>query len=73
MIAGSEVTRLLKEFEQIVDTQEMPKHLEQTKLCQNKFISDVKNLIEGYTDLGNPFLDESNQLLSLKSQIIATE
>ena len=72
MIAGPEVARVIQEFHDQqhcggkVDT----RHHEQTPSIQAAFAKDVRSLVSAIEDLGNPFEEESTDLLVLDTKEI---
>ena len=74
MIAGAEVARVIGEFEKSaipenrrVDTH----HHDQTASVQISFAKDVRSLLTVIEDMGNPFEQESQDLLVLDTKEIA--
>ena len=45
-------------------------HHEQTKSFQDCFVKDVKNLVNAFEDEGNPYMEESAELLTLDTKAI---
>ena len=72
MVAGPEITRLLTEFEKNeIDTRSaLELRHAQTEGAQKKFIGEVKKLTGIICSYGNPFLEESKELLVLDSRNI---
>lgn len=73
MVAGPEMARLLQEFEDSLsrDAKEYSlSHHEETKGTQCSFKKDVKNLVAVFEEFGNPFMEQSNDLLVLDSNEI---
>ena len=77
MVAGPEVARLLDEYtetwEQEVDKIEDCKHHEQIPSEQVRFNKQVKALANEMEDMGNPFLEESKDLIALDTKNITDE
>ena len=76
MISGPEVARLIAEFEASTDTGEemkpgSTKHHEEAKSTQLSFAKDVRSLISVIDDMGNPFTDESGDLLAFETYDLA--
>ena len=73
MIAGPEVARVIEEFglqgNRRVDTH----HHDQTASVQTSFARDVRSLVMVMEELGNPFKEESQDLLVLDTKEIADE
>ena len=70
MAAGPEVLRLTTEFESSVENfhknpSETQQHHDQMRSTQ--FAQQVKNLVQVMEEMGNPFLEESNDLLRLET------
>ena len=64
-----ELSRLTQEFEQpTLNTNE--RHHEQYAKFQSTFKTDVQALVEALVDLGNPFLEDSGQLIELDGSVI---
>ncbi|KAL9954824.1 hypothetical protein ACROYT_G042404 [Oculina patagonica] len=74
MISGPEMARLVNEFEasvtSVTQAQE-GKHHEAQRSYQVSFFKDVKSLVATIEDLGNPFLEESQDLIVLDTKEIA--
>ena len=73
MVAGPEVARVIEEFHDQqhhcgskVDT----RHHDQTPSIQAAFAKDVQSLVSTIEDLGNPFEEESTDLLVLDTKEI---
>jgi len=49
------------------------RHHEQTKSVQEKFIHDVRSLVTTTEEMGNPFVEESMDLLYLNSKAVMPE
>ena len=74
MIAGPEIARVITEFEKHKmrsQSQNRKQHHEQTKEIQTSFKKDVTALVDVIGDMGNPFQEESVDLLVLDSKNIA--
>ena len=74
MVAGPEIARVITEFEKRdsrTRTQSDMQHHEQTKEMQVAFKKDVTALVEVIDDMGNPFLEESADLLAIDSKNLA--
>ena len=68
MVAGPEISRLINEFEEDLQNSRSKistKHHEQTPSIQKAFANDVKSLVATVEELGNPFLEDSGDLLTL--------
>ena len=71
MVAGTEISRIVDEFESIVDSSnslEDDKHHEDTIPSQKAFLGEVQRLIKAVNDFGNPFLEESSDLYKLDTK-----
>ena len=75
MTAGPELARVVTEFEENMKSpQKQPttKHHEQTKGMQSSFYQDVKELVKVIEEMGNPYLDETEELLVLDNKEVAS-
>ena len=77
MLSGPEIARLINEFQDNIDIvkgRELEfqdnRHNEQTQSTQNNFKKQVKKLCDVIEEMGNPFKEESNDLLTLGTQDI---
>ena len=76
MVAGPEVARVIEEFD---DQQHHCRgdvdvcHHDQTPSIQTAFAKDVRSLVSAFDDLGNPFEEESNDLLILDTKEISDQ
>lgn len=75
MISGPEIARGVKEFESTYDVRKPnnTRHLEQVPCIQNAFAKDVKSLTSVIEEMGNPFGEESTDLLVLDTKEIMPE
>ncbi len=75
MIAGPEQARLLQEFENefIPEVVNQQKHHEEGFSSQKTFKEQAKNLIQSINEMGNPFLDETDELLALDTRNVINE
>ena len=75
MIAGPGFARLVEEFEEGYDddSSDSGGHHEQTKSVQDKFVKDVHSLVITIEEMGNPFVEESGDLLNLNSEVVMPE
>ena len=76
VVAGPEIARLVQEFEESNiskddDTEEDTRHHEQRPGVQSAFVTDVKALVSTFVDLGNPFTEDSEDLIVLDSREVA--
>ena len=77
MVAGPEVSRLVVEYESRAgakDANESVRHHDKTEHAQRTFFEKVHKLCTTVTlkEMGNPFQEETNDLLSLDTKTIAT-
>ena len=79
MVAGPEVARAIREFQDAMepvhrDNTEEPlesKHHEENESWQKLFVKDVCSLTSSIEELGNPFEEDSKELLTLDTNQIA--
>ena len=74
MVAGPEVSHLVAEYEVLSGAKDATRstaHHEQTISAQRVFLEKVGRLTKVIYDLGNPFQEESNYLLTLDTKEIA--
>ena len=74
MVAGPDIARVVTEFEE--HGKNNPKtnrdrHHEKTKEVQDTLKKDVTAFVDMFIYMGNPFMEESNNLLTLASKNIA--
>ena len=79
MVSGPEIARLITEFESIQDAIRTNQskgpdvhHHEQMKSVQDRFQTQVRALIQSFETLGNPFKEDSDDLLVLDTKEIAS-
>lgn len=66
MVSGPEQSRLLKEFEEDkIKVSEYGYHHKEGFSIQKTFKEESVSLIQVFSEFGNPFLDDSNELLVL--------
>lgn len=72
MVSGPEMARVIGEFETCVThrVNKDSRHHEQTKHTQKAFARDVKALSDCIRELGNPFIEDSSDLLVLDTRDI---
>jgi hypothetical protein len=77
MVAGPEIARVIEEFEATIDGRKIThadeddvRHLEQFPGVQKRFKAEVKDLASTLEDMGNPFTEESNELMALHTKDI---
>ena len=75
MIAGPGIARLVEEFEEGYDddSSDSGGHHEQTKSVQDKFVKDVRSLVITIEEMGNPFMEESGDLINLNYKVVMPE
>ena len=74
MISGQEMARIVSEFEASMTTEvevQGADHHEVQRSFQVSFFKDVKSLVTTIEDFGNPFLEESEDLIVLDTKEIA--
>ena len=75
MVAGPAIAQMIAQYEEASvsrDVFEQTNHHEQTPTCQKSFLGMVQRLTTTLEEMGNPFLEESGELLSLDTKIIAS-
>ena len=72
MIGGPETARMVTEYESqsAPEKKQSTKHHEQVPSVQNAFLKNVKSLVSSMEDLGNPFKEDSGDLLALDTKDI---
>ncbi|KAJ8031728.1 hypothetical protein HOLleu_25018 [Holothuria leucospilota] len=72
MVAGSEIARIVSEFEDQFQRQKQTdvRHHEQLPSVKKSFASDLNNAISSFEKLGNPLAEDSNDLYVLDSKVI---
>ena len=75
MIGGPEIAAMVKQFEEksLTEKQKPTKHHDQTPSMQSSFLKDVKCLINAVEEMGNPFKEDSGDLLVLDTMEIMPE
>ena len=73
MVSGPEMARLIGEFEVSTKKRKITdfRHHEQTKHAQMTFGRDITSLTDVIEDMGNPFAENSKDLLVLDSRDLA--
>ena len=74
MVAGPEVASVIVEFDDFnmhPSNQEETRHHEETPSVQNTFARDVRSLLAVIEELGNPFEEDSHDLMVLDTKEIA--
>ena len=75
-MAGPDVSRLIERYEAVSESKEVKKnnrHHEQTEADQKGFIEKVKQLKPVMQEMGNPFIEESDDLFVLVTKGIADD
>ena len=79
MVAGPELARIVNEFEdslpfnKVKEITDETKHHEQTEGMQQRFSTHVSTFLSCFEDIGNPFLEESQDLIALDTKDVAEE
>ena len=68
MVAGPELSRIIKEFEADTFSEEDQKHHEQKPGFQRSFFRDVVNTVSSLEEFGNPFEEEGEYLLAIHNK-----
>ncbi len=74
MVAGPEVSRLVANYEAVSGAKDVKKgtrHHEETEAAQKEFFEKVKRLTSVMREMGNPFMEDSDDLLVLDTKDIA--
>ena len=73
MVSGPEMARVIGEFETSIEKRKHLdlRHHEEAKHVQKSFVRDVKNLTNTIEEMGNPFTENSSDLLVLDSRDLA--
>lgn len=74
MVAGPEVSHLNAQYEslsEVQDANEPTQHHEQTRQFQKTFLDRVNKLHSVMLEMGNPFMDESKELVTLDTKNVA--
>ena len=74
-VAGPEVTRVIAEFEAGMTSSKdpIPKHHDQSPSVQNRFVADTKALIAAFQEMGNPFIEDSDEIIVLDTKEVMSE
>ena len=73
IVAGPEIVRMTTELERCIETKQShleTRHHEQTKSTQVTFGQHISKLVEVMEEMGNPFLEETTDLLRLNTRDI---
>ena len=72
MTSGPTILQLVQTFEfSARDKTKKSPHHDETPSKQKKFLEDVKEMTKTIEDFGNPFLEESKELVSLDSNMVS--
>ncbi|KAG1712189.1 Conserved oligomeric Golgi complex subunit 6 [Nymphon striatum] len=71
MVAGPEVARVIEEFQDVGQHCRQKKadtrHYDQTPSVQTSFVKDVRSLVDVIEEMGNPFEEESQDVVKLST------
>ena len=72
MIGGPEIARMVGEYEEQLNAKKQPsaKHHEQVRSVQKHFLENAKDLVNTKEEMGNPFQEDSGDLLALDTKEI---
>lgn len=75
MVSGPEIARIINEFEasmvtECTEIEQSAKHHEDTRSLQSLFYRDVASLTRTIQEMGNPFMEETDDLLVLDTKEI---
>ena len=75
MVSGPEIARIINEFEasmvtECMETEHSEKHHEDTRSLQSLFYRDVVSLTRTIEEMGNPFMEETDDLFALDTKQI---
>ena len=76
MVSGPEIARIVNEFEVGMgvrgnDKQSNRKHHEEARSTQVAFFKDTKSLVTAVEEMGNPFMEKSEELYTLDTKDVA--
>ena len=71
MVAGPEIATFIESFEEDINSKVDTCHHDQTASVQVAFVKDVRSLVDVIDKLGNPFEEESGELLTLNTKEFA--
>ena len=76
MVAGPEIARVVQEFQDGVhikqDNRDIDHH-EMSGASQKRFTTHVESLVEAIDEMGNPFIEQSNDIICLSTKAIADQ
>ena len=75
IVTGPEIPRIINEFEasmvtECTENEQSAKHHEDTRGLQSLFYGDVVSLTRTIEEMGNPFMEETDDLLALDTKQI---
>ena len=70
MVASPELSRMVEEFEGSFTVSEERAHHEQKPGVKSTFLKDVVNTVSSFEELGNPFTEESENLMAIHTKDI---
>ena len=70
MVAGPKLSRMVEEFEGSFTVSEERDHHEEKPGVQSTFLKDVVNTLSCFEELGNPFTEESENLMAIHTKDI---
>lgn len=75
MVSGPEIARIVQEFETSATTSndQNLKHHEQTYSQQMAFKNDLQSVISSFEDLGNPFMEDDEELVALDTKDVMSD
>ena len=71
MTSGPQICQLVKCYEDSVSDNTKTSHHEDVPSEQKKFLQDIKEMTETIKEYGNPFLEESRELVSLDNNMVS--
>ena len=75
-VAGPEIARVIEEFEGGMCSNKglIPKHHDQSPSVQKRFAADTKALLAAFQETGNPFAEDSNEIIILDTkEVLSTK
>ncbi len=73
MIPGPEIARVISEISMNSKSKSKHCHHEQIPSIQSRFATNVRNVVDVFNDMGNPFTETSTDLLALDTKIIMAD
>ena len=71
MTSGPAICQLIQSFSLVPNDQSIKSHHEDIPSVHKSFFSDVKQLADTIEEIGNPFLEDSKELVSLDSNLVS--